>query len=97
MSKHWAHLNIRFISLEELQSVAACLLCGGLVFQTGFVNGTFRAGLSFCGQQKALKLREEWIEGEREKTVRDLYYHVSLDSLMRTAVAITTNKAAVFV
>lgn len=43
------HLNIELISLEELLSVAACLPCGGLVFQTGFVNGTFRAGTSLCG------------------------------------------------
>lgn len=49
VSKHWAHQHTGFISLEELQSIAACLHCGGLVFQTGFVNGAFRAGWSLCG------------------------------------------------
>lgn len=48
-SKHWAHLFTGFISVELL--VGACLSCGGLVFQTGFVYGAFRAGLSLCGQQ----------------------------------------------
>lgn len=75
-SKHWAYLNIRFISLEAAQSVAARPLCGGLVFQTGFVNGTFGAGL--CGRLNAQQLRKKRIEGAKEKTVKDICYHVSL-------------------
>lgn len=61
-SKRWAHLNIKFIALGELQSVSACRLRGGLVFQTGFVNSSFRAHLFFCGPWKTLQLREEWRE-----------------------------------
>lgn len=47
----WAnvgHLNIGFIRHKELQSVCA-RPCGGLVFQTAFVIGAFRASSSLCG------------------------------------------------
>lgn len=62
-----------FIGLEKVQSAAACLPSAGLVFQTGFVYGRFRATSYLCGQQRALQLKAG--------TASDPNHHVSLSTV----------------